>query len=155
VVNETALKRILGVIEDAKSAGAGKLLMGGDRLAGELADGYFIANTVFVDVDPASDLAMKEVFGPVLAVTPFDTEEEAVQIANMTTYGLSHYLQTRDPRRIRRMVPRLNAGTVGVNTGASFSPTAPYGGVGASGFGREGGRLGVEEFTRIKTVLEN
>jgi aldehyde dehydrogenase (NAD+) len=88
-------------------------------------------------------------------VTPFDTEDEAAQIANMTAYGLSHYLQTPDTRRIRRLIPRLNSGTVGVNTGASFSVTAPYGGVGASGFGREGGRLGVEEFTRIKTVLEH
>lgn len=155
VVNETALKRILGVIENAQSSGAGKLLIGGERLGGELAGGYFVANTVFVDVDPASDLAMREIFGPVLAVTPFDTEEDAVRIANMTEYGLSHYIQTPDSRRIRRLVPQLNSGTVGINTGASFSPTAPYGGVGTSGFGREGGRLGVEEFTRIKTVLEN
>ena len=155
VVNETALKRILGVIDHAKSSGAGRLLVGGERLGGELSDGYFVANTVFVDVDPASDLATKEIFGPVLAVTPFDTEEEAVQIANMTEYGLTNYLQTPDTHRIRRLVPQLNAGTIGVNTGAAFSVTAPYGGVGLSGFGREGGRLGVEEFTRIKTVLES
>ncbi|PBC39313.1 aldehyde dehydrogenase [Rhodococcus sp. ACS1] len=154
VINEAALTRILGTIVSAKASGAGRLLVGGERLGGELADGYFISNTVFVDVDPTSDLAMKEIVGPVMAVTPFDTEADAVQIANSTPYGLSNYLQTPDARRIRRIIPQLKSGTVGVNTGVAYSPTAPYGGVGRSGFGREGGRLGVEEFTNIKTVLE-
>lgn len=154
VVNEAALKRILGVIDDAKASNVGRLLLGGERLGGELADGYFVQNTVFVDVDPASDLAMKEIFAPVLAVIPFDTEDDAVRIANMTSYGLSNFIQTTDAHRIRRLVPQLRCGTVGVNTGAAFSPTAPYGGVGQSGFGKEGGRMGVEEFTNVKTVLE-
>jgi aldehyde dehydrogenase (NAD+) len=154
LVNEAALKRVLGVIDHAKSAGAGRLLLGGDRLGGELADGWFVDRTVFADVDPQSDLAQREIFGPVLAVIPFKDEDEAISIANDTAYGLTNYVQTADSRRIRRVVSQLRSGTVGVNTGSCVHHRAPFGGVGISGFGREGGRAGLEEFVRVKTVLE-
>ena len=88
-----------------------------------------------------------------LSIIPFDTEEEAVTIANGTDFGLANYLQTADSRRVRRLIPQLRSGTVGVNTGGCVHPTAPFGGVGVSGFGREGGREGIEEFVRVKTVL--
>lgn len=153
LVNEAALKRVLSVIEQAKRENAGQLLVGGNRLGGELADGYFVENTVFADVDPLSSLAQHEVFGPVLSISPFDTEEEAVEIANNTAYGLTNYIQTADARRVRRLLPQLRCGTVGVNTGVCLHETAPFGGVGVSGFGREGGRAGLEEFVRFKTVL--
>jgi len=122
-------------------------------MEGEFADGYFVENTVFADVDPDSSLAQQEVFGPVLAVIPFDTEEQAVGIANDTAYGLTNYIQSRDMRRVRRLIPQLRSGTVGVNTGVCVHQTAPFGGVGTSGFGREGGKAGLEEFIRVKTVL--
>ena len=110
--------------------------------------------TVFVDVDPMSDLAQREVFGPVLSVIPFDTEDDAVRIANSTPYGLTNYVQTRDDRRIKRVVGQLNSGTVGVNTGTCTTHFAPFGGNGLSGFGREGGKAGIDEFVRVKTVLQ-
>ena len=102
VVNEAALDRILGMIEQAKVDGA-RLVTGGARLEGDLAAGYFIEPTVFADVDPESQLAQREVFGPVLAITPFRSEDEAIDIANSTPYGLSAYVQTTDLRRAHRV----------------------------------------------------
>lgn len=154
LINENALKRVAGVIEQARIGGEGRLLVGGERLGREYADGYFLENTVFVDVDPASPLAQNEVFGPVLAVIPFDDEEHGVEIANNTVYGLTNYIQTRDHRRVRRLIPQLRSGTVAVNGASSTHHAAPFGGMGYSGIGYEGGRAGLEEFTRIKTVLE-
>jgi aldehyde dehydrogenase (NAD+) len=154
LVNEAALKRVLGVIEQARSEKAGRLLLGGERLGGELADGWFVDRTVFVDVDPHSDLAQHEIFGPVLSVIRFSDEAEAVDIANNTAYGLTNYIQTGDVRRIRRLIPQLRSGTIGVNTGSCVNHTAPFGGVGLSGFGREGGKAGIDEFIRVKTVLQ-
>ena len=154
VINEASLNRILGIVERAKSERAGRLLRGGTRLGGELADGFFLDNTVFVDVDPTSSLAQDEVFGPVLSVIPFSTEEEAIQIANSTAYGLTNYIQTRDERRMRRMVEELRCGTIGINGQFCMHPTAPFGGVGVSGFGYEGGREGLDEFIHYKTVLK-
>ena len=98
VINEAPLNRILGMIERAQADEA-RLVTGGHRLGGELADGYYIEPTVFADVDPYSELAQNEVFGPVLAITPFDTEQEAIDIANCTPYGLSGYVQTADFKR--------------------------------------------------------
>ncbi|HEX4109241.1 MAG TPA: aldehyde dehydrogenase family protein [Solirubrobacteraceae bacterium] len=154
VVSQAALERILGVIEAAKAQGSGRLLCGGSRLGGELGSGYFIEHTVFADVDPGSSLTQQEIFGPVLAITPFDTEEQAVELANGTPYGLTNYLQTTDARRVRRLVPELRAGTIGVNGGFCLHPTAPFGGVGTSGFGYEGGKPGLDEFIRYKAVIE-
>ena len=90
------------MIERAKADGA-RLLTGGHRLGGDLADGYYLAPTVFADVDPDSDLAQNEVFGPVLAITPFEDEQEAINIANNSRYGLSGYLYTADLRRAMRV----------------------------------------------------
>jgi aldehyde dehydrogenase (NAD+) len=90
----------------------------------------------------------------VLAITPFDTEDEAVALANDTEYGLAAYVQTRDVTRVNRLVPRLKAGTVFVNPGPSpiSSAATPFGGVGISGFGREGGKAGLDEFISLKGV---
>lgn len=154
LITATALERVQGMIDAAVSEKAGRLVVGGQRADGELADGYFIPPTLFVDVDPNSNLAQREVFGPVLSVIPFDTEEEAVGIANSTPYGLTNYVQTSDQRRVRRLIPQLRCGTVGVNTGSCTTYLAPFGGVGSSGFGREGGKAGVEEYVRLKSVWE-
>jgi aldehyde dehydrogenase (NAD+) len=145
VVTEAAMERILGVIQRAKADGA-TLLCGGNRLAGSLAEGWFIAPTVFGDVDHDSDLARNEVFGPVLAV---------LTKANDSNLGLSAYVHTRDARRIARFIDKLEVGTVAVNGMSGGSPTMPFGGVKDSGFGREGGRAGIEEMLVRKAVFEH
>ena len=118
-----------------------------------MADGWFVAPTVFGDVDHDSRLARQEVFGPVLAVLRFQTEEEVLAKANDSEFGLSAYLHTRDPDRIDRFITQLNAGTVVVNGMGRTTPAAPFGGTKQSGFGREGGRAGIEEMLRQKTVF--
>ena len=154
VVTEAAMERILGVIERAKADGA-TLLCGGHRLGGPLAQGWFIAPTVFGDVDHDSDLARNEVFGPVLAVLRFRDEEEVLAKANDSDLGLSAYLDTRDARRIAHFIDKLEVGTVAVNGMSGGSPTMPFGGVKHSGFGREGGRAGIEEMVCRKAVFEH
>ena len=152
VVNEAAMHRILGVMARAEAEGA-TLLTGGSRLGGELADGWFVAPTIFGDVDHDSDLARTEVFGPVLAILRFKTEEEVLAKANDSEFGLSAYLHTQDADRIDRFIRRLDAGTVVVNGMGRTTPAAPFGGTKQSGFGREGGRAGIEEMLRQKAVF--
>ena len=151
VVTEPAMERILGVIERARSDGA-TLLSGGVRLGGELASGWFVAPTVFGDVDHGSDLARNEVFGPVQSLLRFSSEDEVLALANDSPFGLAAYLHTSDPRRVERFVRGLEAGTVLVNGSGRISPAAPFGGTKQSGFGREGGRDGIEEMVQTKTV---
>jgi aldehyde dehydrogenase (NAD+) len=153
VVNEAALHRILGVIDRAKADGA-RLVTGGSQLilGGELAGGYYIEPTVFADVDPASELGQTEVFGPVLSIMKFSTEAEAIEIANSTPYGLSGYVQTNDIRRAVRVAEQLVTGEVLINGGTNLLVSRPFGGVGVSGIGKEGGRAGFEEFLRNKSV---
>lgn len=152
VINEAGLHRILGMIERARHDGSGTLLMGGNRLGGDLADGYFIEPTIFGNVDPESLLAQEEVFGPVLAITPFKDEDEAIAIANSTQYGLSAYIQTSSLARTLRVAERLKSGVVLVNGSQNIQPNRPFGGLGLSGYGREGGKEGLDEFIRVKTV---
>jgi len=152
VVNERACERILGVIRRAVDEGAGTLLTGGERLDGDLAGGYFVAPTVFGDVDHDSSLAREEIFGPVLSVLRFHDEDEVVAKANDSPFGLSAYVHTRDSARAQRMARQLDVGTVIVNSFPGMSPGAPFGGVKQSGFGREGGRAGIEEYLRRKSI---
>jgi aldehyde dehydrogenase (NAD+) len=107
---------------------------------------------VFADVDPDSELAQNEVFGPVLAITPFETEQEAIDIANNTRYGLSGYVQTADLRRALRVAEDLATGEVMINGAPNLMVNRPFGGIGLSGLGKEGGRHGIEEFLRVKGV---
>jgi aldehyde dehydrogenase (NAD+) len=151
VVNEAALTRILGVIEKAKKDGA-RLVIGGERLSGALSEGFFIEPTVFADVDPQSDLAQNEVFGPVLSIIPFTDEADAIRIANCTKYGLSAYIHTKDLGRALRVAEELITGEVMINGAANLGVNRPFGGLGLSGMGKEGGRQGFEEFLRIKGV---
>jgi len=152
VVNEAACRRIMGVIDGAKSQRMGSLALGGNRLGDGLADGYFIEPTVFVDVDPKSSLAQKEIFGPVLSIFRFKTEEEAVELANSTEYGLAAYVQTNDLKRAHRLASQLVAGTIHINGAPNAQAAALFGGIGLSGFGREGGKAGLDEFIRVKNV---
>jgi aldehyde dehydrogenase (NAD+) len=151
VVNEAALERIMGMIERAQTDGA-RLVTGGSRIGGDLAAGYFVEPTVFADVNPDSELAQSEVFGPVLAITPFADDEEAIRIANNTRYGLSGYIQTHNLSRALRVAEELVTGEVLINGAANLRVQRPFGGIGISGMGKEGGRLGVEEFLRVKSV---
>lgn len=151
VVTREAQQRILAMVKRAQVDGA-KLLAGG-RAPAHLADGFFVEPTVLGDVDPSSELGQVEVFGPVLSLLRFETEQQAIEIANSTQYGLAAYVYTKDIGRVQRMVTALRAGGVYVNgaspvTGCELA----FGGVGVSGFGREGGEEGLFEFLRTKAV---
>lgn len=153
VVSDGACRRILGVIDTARTSGAGRVVTGGERLGGDLAGGYFIAPTVFADVDRASPLARDEIFGPVLSILKFSSDEEAVALANDSDYGLGAYVHTRDLRRAHKLAASLQSGSVAVNSAIPMHPDMPFGGVKQSGFGREGGRAGLDEFLQPKNVF--
>ncbi|WGL54019.1 aldehyde dehydrogenase family protein [Nocardioides sp. BP30] len=148
VVNEAAVDRILGMIERAKEQGA-TVLAGGRRIE---RPGFYLEPTVLVDVDPASEIAQTEVFGPVLCLFRFSTEEEAIALANGTRYGLSSYVQTKDLKRAIRVAAELEAGETLINGAMNLQVGRPFGGFGLSGLGKEGGRHGIEEFLRVRSV---
>lgn len=152
VISEAACNRIMGVIDVARREQHGRLLCGGERLGGELAGGYFIAPTVFGEVDNRSPLAQQEVFGPVLSILRFKNEDEAIALANDTAYGLAGYVHTRDVTRAHRVASRLEAGYIGINAFPPMPVNAPFGGYKQSGYGREGGRSGIDEYLRLKNV---
>jgi aldehyde dehydrogenase (NAD+) len=152
VINESAVSRILAQISAAQGDGS-RLLVGGDRagVAG-FEGGYFLQPTVFADVDPRSEIAQTEVFGPVLCIIPFTDEDEAIAIANSTQFGLSSYIQTKDLLRAHRVAERLVAGGTMINGAPNLMAYRPFGGLGLSGFGKEGGAEGLAEFQRTKTI---
>jgi aldehyde dehydrogenase (NAD+) len=155
VISETSLLRIQGCIDEARNAGA-RLVLGGTRLDGDFADGYYLPLTIFADVDSNSALAQHEVFGPLLSVTPFDTEEEAIALANGTDYGLGAYIHTQNLRRAHHVAGQMQAGMIQVNaSGEGMQPFAPFGGYKQSGFGRLGGEAGLREFLQVKNVWVN
>jgi aldehyde dehydrogenase (NAD+) len=152
VVSQAAADRITSVVDQAIDQKMGELVTGGRRLGDELAEGYYIAPTVFAGVDNHSPLAEIETFGPVVSVMRFRDEEEAVAIANDTNFGLVAYLETTNLNRAHRVSRALEAGTVWVNTTPDIVPQGPYGGYKQSGVGRAGGIEGLHEFQQIKTI---
>lgn len=152
VINRAAADRILGMFERAKADGAGTFLLGGERCRGDLANGNFIEPTLIVDADPEHEICQIEIFGPAIVVIKFQDEDEAVAIANNSEYGLAAYIQSNDVQRIHRLSERLNAGGVYSNGANQVQAHVAFGGVGISGFGKEGGKAGIDEFLHYKTV---
>jgi acyl-CoA reductase-like NAD-dependent aldehyde dehydrogenase len=156
VISQAALTRILGVVDHAVRQDGGRLITGGARLAGEQAAGFFLPITVVADVGNDASIAQHEVFGPVLTVTPFDSEDEAIALANGTAYGLGGYIHTQNLRRAHVVASQLDSGMIHVNgSGEGMTPCAPFGGVKQSGYGRLGGEEGLHEFLRVKNVWVN
>jgi succinate-semialdehyde dehydrogenase/glutarate-semialdehyde dehydrogenase len=140
-------------VQDAISRGA-RLVTGGGRLTdGEFARGSFYAPTVLEDVTPEMLISYEETFGPVAGITKFGTEEEALRLANDSIYGLCAYFHTRDYARLLRVAEKLEYGIIGVNTGIISAASVPFGGVKESGYGREGGADGIDEYLDTKYVL--
>ena len=155
VANEPQFNRIMEFIASAKQEGA-RLVTGGERaVEGNLAKGLFVKPTIFADVRNDMKLAQHEIFGPVLSVIPFETEEQAIAIANDTPYGLASGIWTRDVNRVQRVSRALRTGMVWVNTYRAVAAQTPFGGVKESGFGRERGQEGMMEFLTPKNVMIN
>ena len=150
VISETQFNKIQGLIQKGIDEGA-KLVAGGIGKPNGLNDGYYVKPTVFADVKNEMEIARTEIFGPVLSVIPFETEEEAIKIANDTDYGLTNYIQTQDKEKVQRVARKLRSGMVDVN-GAGIAVDAPFGGFKHSGIGREAGKEGLLEFLEVKSV---
>ena len=140
-------------VQDAIAKGA-TLVTGGQRLTeGEFAKGAFYAPTILDGVTREMDIFYEETFGPVAGLTVFDTEDEVIELANDSIYGLASYFHTKDYARLMRVAERLEYGIVGANAGIISAANAPFGGVKQSGYGREGGSVGIDEYLDVKYVL--
>ena len=151
LIDEAQRSKVAELVADASGRGA-RVLVGGERLDGA---GYFFAPTVLADVPEEAELMAEEIFGPVAPVATFAGEEQAIEAANRTQYGLVAYVYTRDLARALRVCERLETGMVGLNQGVVSNPAAPFGGVKQSGFGREGGFEGIGEYLETKYVALN
>jgi succinate-semialdehyde dehydrogenase/glutarate-semialdehyde dehydrogenase len=148
LIDDAAQDKVSELVEDAVRRGA-RILSGGSRPSGA---GFFFPPTVLTGVPGDARMAHEEIFGPVAPLTPFGDETEALAAANATEYGLVSFVFTNDLRRALRVAEKLETGMVGINQGVVSNPAAPFGGVKASGLGREGGAVGIEEFLEIKYV---
>ncbi|HEX6944911.1 MAG TPA: aldehyde dehydrogenase family protein, partial [Casimicrobiaceae bacterium] len=150
LVSDVQRERVRGYINKGLEEGA-KLVTGGAEPPEGLERGYFVQPTVFSEVRNDMTIAQEEIFGPVLAIIPYDTEEEAIAIANDSVYGLAGGVWSGDPARAERVARRIRTGQVEIN-GAAFNPLAPFGGFKQSGHGRELGHLAIEEFLGVKSL---
>jgi succinate-semialdehyde dehydrogenase / glutarate-semialdehyde dehydrogenase len=148
LITEQARAGVAELVAEATEKG-GKVLVGGDVPGGP---GWFYPPTVIADVPTAARVCREEIFGPVAPVTSFSTDDEALELANGTEFGLIAYAYTRDLDRALTIAEGLESGMVGLNAGVISNPAAPFGGVKASGFGREGGREGIQEYLEVKYV---
>jgi succinate-semialdehyde dehydrogenase/glutarate-semialdehyde dehydrogenase len=147
LINDAAVKKVLGHVDDARAHGATATVGGGAHALG----GHFVAPTVLTGMTPAMRVQSEETFGPVAPLFRFKTDDEAIEIANSTVFGLAAYYYTESIRRSWRVAERLEFGMVGLNTGSISVETAPFGGVKQSGFGREGSHHGIDEYLQIKS----
>jgi succinate-semialdehyde dehydrogenase/glutarate-semialdehyde dehydrogenase len=146
LIDRQAVVKVSALVDDAVAGGA-KPLVGGRALGGA---GCFFEPTVLAGVSPDSDIARQEIFGPVVTLTVFGNEREAVRLANDTEYGLASYVYTQDLGRAHRMITALDAGMTAINVGSVSNAAAPFGGVKQSGLGREGGAEGIQEYLEVK-----
>lgn len=156
-VTRAQYERILSYFEIAKGEGA-TVLTGGGAYAHPSAqnkDGYFVQPTVFTDVDDSMRIVREEVFGPVVVILPFDSEEEAIRRANDSTYGLGAAVFTTDLERAHRVSAEIESGMVWINSSQDCDPRIPFGGVKQSGIGRELGEAGLEAYSQVKAVHVN
>ena len=153
MIDERGVDKADEHVQDAIAHGA-RLVVGGERLDGdEYVGGSYYAPTVLDGVTPEMLISHEETFGPVAGVTRFETEEEAIRVANDSIYGLAAYFHTRDYARLLRVAEKLEYGIVGANTGIISAANAPFGGIKESGYGREGGAFGIDEYIDVKYVL--
>ena len=150
VVNEVQFNKIQALIQKGIDEGA-RVVAGGTGRPDGMNRGYYVKPTVFADVSHDMTIAREEIFGPVLSIIPFDSEEEAIAMANDTVYGLTNYVQTLDDQKAIRLARALRSGMVEMN-GQPRGAGAPFGGMKQSGNGREGGKWGIEDFLEIKSV---
>jgi len=148
LIDGTQRSKVLELVEDSQQRGA-RALIGGSAIDGP---GYFFEPTVLVDVSPDARLLREEIFGPVAPIATFSSEREAIDAANDTEYGLVAYVYTRELTRALRVCEELETGMIGLNQGVVSNPAAPFGGVKQSGFGREGGFEGINEYLETKYV---
>jgi aldehyde dehydrogenase (NAD+) len=149
LISSTQRERVEGYIAKGKSEGA-KLIAGGARPEA-FSKGYFVQPTVFADVQSKMTIAQEEIFGPVLSILPYDSEAEAVEIANDTIYGLAGGVWSADPERAMTVARKMRTGQVDIN-GGRYNPLAPFGGYKQSGIGRELGAFGLEEYLQVKSI---
>jgi succinate-semialdehyde dehydrogenase/glutarate-semialdehyde dehydrogenase len=148
LIDDKQRSKVVELVEDAKGRGASVVTGGGTT--GDA--GYFFSPTVLTDVPADADLSREEIFGPVAPITTFSDDDKAVAMANDTEYGLVAYAYTTDLGRTVRVSEALHFGMVGINQGIISNPAAPFGGVKQSGYGREGGPEGIEEYLSVKYV---
>lgn len=148
LVEEKALDKVAALVDEAVSAGA-HVVTGGKRVEG---DGFFYEPTVLTNIPADVAINREEIFGPVAPIYTFDSEDDAIEMANATEFGLSSYLYTENLEKALRLSEQIEAGMVGLNTGLVSNPAAPFGGVKESGLGREGSQFGIDEYLEIKYV---
>ncbi len=152
LIEPKAIDKVERHVADAKQKGA-EVTLGGERAnGGANGNGNFYAPTIIMGADDSMLVAQEETFGPVAALMPFESEEEVIRRSNATSYGLAAYYYTRDVRRVMRLAEKLEYGIIGANDGLPSVAQAPFGGLKESGFGREGGHWGMEEFLEVKYV---
>jgi aldehyde dehydrogenase (NAD+) len=150
LVSDAQRERVRNYIQKGVDEGA-KLVTGGADQPEDLDSGFFVRPTVFSEVEPDMTIAQEEIFGPVLSIIPYDSEDEAAEIANNTIYGLAGGVWSDDPEHAKQFARRIRTGQIEIN-GATFNPLAPFGGYKQSGHGRELGKFGLDEFFEIKAI---
>ncbi|MEE9172687.1 MAG: NAD-dependent succinate-semialdehyde dehydrogenase [candidate division NC10 bacterium] len=155
LINKDTLDKVSGLVQAAVKQGAKVATGGGPLKEGAFAKGYFYAPTVLLNVTDDMGVSREEIFGPVAPILTFQTEQEVVERANKTNYGLASYLFTKDLGRVFRIAEALEYGLVGVNDAAGYTHETPFGGFKESGLGREGGKEGIDEYTEVKSIVVN